>query len=64
MTKGNLGEKMTEEKISDANYSIGVVCSNCEYHGPALIEKGTLVSQTPCPRCGNETIRPALPGEA
>lgn len=55
---------MTEEKISEINYKIGVVCSNCEYHGPALIAKGKLVSQTNCPRCGNKTLRPALPGEA
>jgi hypothetical protein len=54
---------MTEEKTSDMTYKIGVVCSNCEYHGPALVAKGTMVSQTPCPRCGNKTLRPALPGE-
>ena len=55
---------MTKEKIPDSVYKIGVVCSNCEYHGPATVNKGTLVSQTSCPRCGNKTLRPALPGEA
>jgi predicted nucleic-acid-binding Zn-ribbon protein len=55
---------MADEKITDETYKIGVVCSNCEYHGLAHILKGTLVSQTQCPRCGNKTLRPALPGEA
>ena len=55
---------MTEKTTNCDSYQIGVVCSNCEYHGPVAIPRGTLVSQTPCPRCGNKTLRPALPGEA
>ena len=54
---------MAQKDTDVENYKIGVVCSNCEYHGPVAIHKGMLVKDTPCPQCGNKTLRTALPGE-
>ena len=54
---------MTNNDKQNNSYEIGVVCSNCEYHGPVTINKGILVSNTQCPQCGNKTLRAALPGE-
>jgi hypothetical protein len=50
-------------EMSDKTYEIGVVCGNCGFKGKTSIPKGKLVKQAPCPRCGNKTLRDALPGE-
>jgi len=49
--------------MSAENYETSVVCANCGFKGKASITKGTLVKNAPCPKCGNKTLREALPGE-
>ena len=49
--------------MSDETYEIGVVCGNCDFKGKTSIPKGKLVKDAPCPKCGNKTLRDALPGE-
>jgi hypothetical protein len=49
--------------MSEESYEITVICENCDFRGNADIGKGTLVKNAPCPKCGNKTLRKALPGE-
>ena len=50
--------------MSDETYQITVVCENCDFKGKTSIPKGKLVKDAACPKCGNKTLREALPGEA
>jgi len=49
--------------MSDETYQTDVVCENCDFKGKTIIPKGKLVKDTACPKCGNKTLREALPGE-
>jgi NMD protein affecting ribosome stability and mRNA decay len=49
--------------MSDETYEINAVCQNCDFKGKTSIRKGQLVKDTVCPKCGNKTLREALPGE-
>jgi predicted nucleic-acid-binding Zn-ribbon protein len=49
--------------MSDENYQKAVVCENCDFKGEANIPKGTPMQEAICPKCGNRTLREALPGE-
>ncbi len=37
-------------------YKIYVLCGNCSFRKEIEIPKGTLISETPCPECGNLTL--------
>jgi len=49
--------------MSDETYQTSVVCENCDFKGKTSIPKGKLVKDAACPKCGNKTLREALPGE-
>ena len=49
--------------MSDKTYQVAVVCGNCDFKGKVSIPKGKLVKESPCPKCGNKTLRDALAGE-
>ncbi len=49
--------------MTEDTYELAVVCDNCDFKGMAKIKKGTLVKKAPCPKCGVEALRKALPGE-
>jgi hypothetical protein len=49
--------------VSDETYLEAVICGNCNFKGKVTIPKGKLVKEAPCPKCGNKTLREALPGE-
>lgn len=49
--------------MSDEAYQVDAVCENCDFKGKTSIPKGTLVKEAICPKCGNKTLREALPGE-
>lgn len=50
--------------MSDKTYQVSVICYNCDFKGQIAIPKGTEIKETLCPKCGNRTLRKALPGEA
>ena len=50
--------------MSEETYQMAVVCENCDFKGKTSIPKGKLVKNAACPKCGNKTLREALPGEA
>jgi predicted nucleic-acid-binding Zn-ribbon protein len=50
--------------MSEETYQTVVVCENCDFRGKTSIPKGKLVKDAACPKCGNKTLREALPGEA
>jgi len=52
-----------DRKTSDETYRMPVICYNCDFKGEIDIPKGTQVKETLCPKCGNKTLRKALPGE-
>lgn len=49
--------------MAEDTYQLPVVCDNCDFKGLATINKGTLVKNSPCPKCGVQSLRKALPGE-
>ena len=49
--------------MSEETYQTDVVCENCDFKGKTSIPKGELVKDAACPKCGNKTLRDALPGE-
>ena len=50
--------------MSDKSYQTPVICENCDFKGKIEIPKGTEIREALCPKCGNKTLRKALPGEA
>jgi len=50
--------------MTDKTYQIAVICENCDFKGEIDISKGTQIKEAICPKCGNKTLRKALPGEA
>ena len=52
-----------DRKTSDETYQMPVICYNCDFKGEIDIPKGTQAQETLCPKCGNKTLRKALPGE-
>jgi len=38
-------------------YEVYIFCGNCHYHGKIEINKGSPIEQSPCPNCGNLTLR-------
>ena len=49
--------------MTEDTYEMDAVCDNCDFRGKVNIPKGVLVKKAPCPKCGNQTLRNALPGE-
>jgi hypothetical protein len=49
--------------MSDETYQTDAVCENCDFKGKISVPKGILVKDAVCPKCGNKTLREALPGE-
>jgi len=47
----------------DSSYEAYIVCSNCLVHKKIEIPKGSIISQTPCPKCGNLTLEVDPNGE-
>lgn len=43
---------IASEPINDYNYLILVKCSNCMFVKEIIIDKGTEVANTECPKCG------------
>ena len=37
-------------------YKINTYCTNCDFSGMLDIQKGSLVEDATCPKCGNRTI--------
>jgi len=55
---------VVDDGSSDDTYQATVICLNCDFRGKIDIKKGTQIKENTCPRCGNRTMRLALPGEA
>ena len=51
-------------KTNAETYRMPAICYNCDFKGEIDIRKGIEISETFCPKCGNKTLRKALPGEA
>ncbi len=51
-------------KTRAETYRMPVICYDCDFKGEMDIPKGIGVGETLCPKCGNKTLRKALPGEA
>jgi len=54
---------MSPQKKSDDTYKVPVICMNCDFRDRIDVPKGTHIEENACPRCGNKTLRLALPGE-
>jgi hypothetical protein len=54
---------MQTDKKNDDTYQVAIICINCDFRGKTDIKKGTQIKENACPRCGNKTMRLALPGE-
>jgi hypothetical protein len=46
------------------SYEVDVICYNCDFKGEVDVNKGIQIKEAVCPKCGNKTLRQALPGEA
>lgn len=42
--------------MENGKYLINVFCKNCDFRNKIEILKGTLVTNSTCPNCGNNTL--------
>lgn len=49
------------EQISKKFYEEQIKCSNCSFAGSIMIEKGILISQEECPKCGCKKLSLSVP---
>lgn len=52
-----------EDQNQKSTYEVYILCTNCLTHDKVTITKGVLISDIPCPNCGNKTLKNDPNGE-
>lgn len=56
VTKAKKEKTMSMDKSKTSQYSVDVFCFNCGVENMLVIDKGTDVDETECPRCGSYAL--------